>query len=674
MSLLDYARFGLKTEDFDNYDTIVGVDLGHGECAATRFDLPVKVDGSYQAVSVRPTDLYFDGDQGLKIISVLFIRNDGAVKIGPDAVGNKPSSGRLYTNFKVNPERLESGERCGGRTKKELMQLFFRELVETLLRWNPSLKERRIVLAVGCPSSPEWTDGGNDVRYAALLGEKLERKIPIVVIPESRASLLKVYRENPQRDRLVDGVIVFDHGSSTLDRTSINFRHSELSDDSIPLGASYIEENMLEHFFDEKHPRTNLRNETGSRLDLRRAKESYYTDPDKEVMASVWFSSDGVHREVTDALMTEVSAAQQIDFSTDTRSVVSGSWESICRQFYVETREAWHRKYGETFHGMILLTGGASRMGFIARIAAEVFPEATIVCDREPSFCVSRGLAYALSTDIEALRLIRSIKEKIAERVQNGVCEVQDRLKPQLTKAAYDYIHARMKEWVVNGDRISLSQMVRQTSESFRSDRGVASTIDGIVTRQIDLFVNGTDGLRRIIVESVNGVLAERYPRLVNDKVIPPFQLSDEQWEKVRTLFAGEIAFYPSSVIDNLAIDDLLTGLFKFLLGIVWGALIVVSGFVDGIWKLFTGHDPELSEKISDLYTPNKDRLLNRSGRQKFLESFEEKRDEILLQIAASIESNCLTSDQRRKIAELVNANIEPEVEAAVDVVALHFS
>ena len=674
MSQLNYERFGLRTEDFDDYDTIVGIDLGHGECAATRFDLPVKVDGAYQPRSVRPVDLYFDEDQGLKIISAIFIRNDGSVKIGPDAVGNKPSSGRLYTNFKVNPERLESGERCGDRTKKELMQLFFKALVEMLLRWNTGLKDRRLLLAVGCPSSPEWTEGGNDVRYAAILGEKLDRKIPIVIIPESRASLLKVYRENPQRERIVGGVIVFDHGSSTTDRTSINFRYSRLVDDSQPLGASYIEENMLEHFFDETHRRADLKNEAGSRLDLRRAKENYYTDPDKEVIASVWFASDGVHREVTDAMMEQVAARQQIEFSTDTCSLVSGSWETLCRDFYRKAHEGWCRTYGEEFRGMILLTGGASRMGFIPRIAAEVFPEATIVCDAEPSFCVSRGLAYAVNTDIEAMRLIQSIKAKISERVQSAIGTIQGRLKPHLARVAYDYIHLKMKEWVADGDKISLSQMVQQTSRSFKSDPAVKSRINGFVSEETDLFVNGPDGLRRIIVGAVNEVLAEKYPRLVNDQVIPPFQLSDEQWERVRMLFADEIAFYPSSVIDNLAIDDLLTGLFKVLLGIIWGVLIFTGGLFDEICKFFTGRDPELAEKVSDFYTPNKDRLLDRRDRQKFLDSFEEKRDDILTQIAASIESSCLTREQCTVIAGQVNANIEPEIEAAVDVVALHFS
>ena len=45
---------------------------------------------------------------------------------------------------------------------------------------------------------------------------------------------------------------------------------------------------------------------------------------------------------------------------------------------------------------MILMTGGASRMGFMRTQAQEIFPQAQIVMCTEPEFSIARGRCHAL--------------------------------------------------------------------------------------------------------------------------------------------------------------------------------------------------------------------------------------------------------------------------------------
>jgi hypothetical protein len=128
--MLDFGRFGIN--NVEQYDNIIGLDFGHGEVSAALW----KMNG--ENVGDKPKDLKFNSNDKGKIYTALFISNDGVSKIGDEAINNKPGTGKLYTCFKVKPSRLMKNEPFENETitKKELVQLFLREVVETLFLYN----------------------------------------------------------------------------------------------------------------------------------------------------------------------------------------------------------------------------------------------------------------------------------------------------------------------------------------------------------------------------------------------------------------------------------------------------------------------------------------------------------------------------------------------------------
>ncbi|HWT76790.1 MAG TPA: hypothetical protein VN258_18985, partial [Mobilitalea sp.] len=202
------------------------------------------------------------------------------------------------------------------------------------------------------------------------------------------------------------GAVVFDFGSSTSDSTYMYIKGSTAIDidTSEPLGGSYIEQKMLEDFFEGKRKRETLKDEENAKMDLRGIKEAHYLSPMGELAATVSFI-DGIEAKMVDQEYMEYITHQcEIAYINNERIKVGGSWVKLCRDFLFRIRELLR----SSPIGTVLLTGGASRMPFIQGLCSDAFPYAKIIVDQDPSFCVSRGLAWAGKTDLEAQKAFRS--------------------------------------------------------------------------------------------------------------------------------------------------------------------------------------------------------------------------------------------------------------------------
>lgn len=404
--MLDFSRFGINIAD--NYDNIIGLDYGHGEASAALW----KLKGGN--VGDKPKDLCFNTNDKHKILTALFITNDGTCKIGDEAIGNKPGSGKLYTCFKTRPSRLLRNELYPNdtRTKKELVQSFFREVINALYRYNEADLKGDNIIMVGCPSGSDWLENDNDIIYANILYDGLNRNLPIVIMPESRAALIKVIKERGQIN-LEKGAAVFDFGSSTADCTYIyrSGKNALYIDTSEPLGASYIEQEMLSDFFEGKHRLETLKDENNARIDLRGIKEAHYLSPESELAAVVSFV-DGVEARIVDeGFMKCITAQKELTYFNNERACVKGSWVMLCEKFFHQIKNLLRSKPV----GTVLLTGGASRMPFIYDLCSRVFLDAQLIIDHDPSYCVSRGLAWAGKTDFEAQRAFRTTLRAIRD-------------------------------------------------------------------------------------------------------------------------------------------------------------------------------------------------------------------------------------------------------------------
>jgi molecular chaperone DnaK (HSP70) len=65
---------------------------------------------------------------------------------------------------------------------------------------------------------------------------------------------------------------------------------------------------------------------------------------------------------------------------------------------------------------LILLTGGASRMGFTSELCDKVFPDTRVVRGAEPEFAIARGLAGAGRIELKTA----AFREEVGSLIASG--------------------------------------------------------------------------------------------------------------------------------------------------------------------------------------------------------------------------------------------------------------
>ena len=667
--MLDFGRFGIK--NIEQYDNIIGLDFGHGEVSAALW----KMNG--ENVGDKPKDLKFNSNDKGKIYTALFISNDGMCKIGDEAINNKPGTGRLYTCFKVKPSRLIKNEPFENDTitKKELVQLFLREVIETLFLYNSEdLKGNNIIL-VGCPSSKEWLKNNGDVEYAKILSAKFKRQIPVIVMPESRASLIKTYREKKNAVSFHDGVIVFDFGSSTLDCTYINFKENYMNDDSEPLGASYIEEKMMESFLDDKYQKKNLKDEDFAKIDLRGKKETHYLAPNGEQMAVVQFTNGLPAKMIDEDYMHNITHNQKISYSTDAVLNNCGSWADLCEKFIRRVKNnfivPFERKIQVPFKGLIILTGGASRMKFTEDICRKVFPNASFEADLSPSYCVSRGLAWAGKTDIEAQILLDETRKNIRIKISDAFNDLENSIADDISEIVFEFIRNKVEIWKEHGDSQTLQSLLDETKSEFKNYIASNKQVYDAVRKNFDTFLNGSKGLKTIIIETVNETFKDKYPNSV--KEIKPFQIDADKWANItKQLMSTDKINISQSVLNNLKIENIVLLGLKFVLTLIVGILAMPLYILDGLF------DTDMGDAFIDTFAPsweeNKNRTFPADKRRKMYTKMIEKKKNLLTAICNDIKESAMLKDEQEQITDIIMQNIDDDISEAINTISLHFS
>lgn len=332
---------------------VIGLDLGHGETAVARAVL-----GSREP----PTMLEIFGRKSL--ITALAHDMNGNTLIGEKAV-RAPDALDLEIHFKRSPSR-----------DPRLLHLreFVSRLYQELIRTGQIERSEKSWFFVGHPSGWEPKDREAYSQILANCG------IPhLTVVPESRAALVNA-RESGRvtaRELKNEYILVIDVGSSTTDFTLVKGLLEEpIGDFGYNLGGSHIDTAIFERTLANhpqreelekifvKHPR--LREL--AILTSRKSKEEYFRDPElyeKEPVPVTGDIQKYVFRPSVNGSIMEEILKQPLS-SLDERS-----W---CQYFYevvnkVKTDLAQYKP------GVVLTTGGASRMEFIQEICQEAFPE-----------------------------------------------------------------------------------------------------------------------------------------------------------------------------------------------------------------------------------------------------------------------------------------------------------
>lgn len=337
---------------------------------------------------------------------------------------------------------------------------------------------------IGCPAG--W-NAPCRARYRELL---IRAGLPNPrVISESRAAFLYAkYARTVALDvsLLSQSALVADMGSSTLDYAYIvDGRETGVGTfGENALGGGVLDAALLRRAVEQSPQRDAIRavfRESRSwysycEIEARRVKENYFTllagEDAPVVTRQLRLCYDGVQR-----ITLRLDADELEHLIGDPLPELGGfSFTAALRQ---SLENAARLTAGRT-PALLLLTGGASRMGFFRELCQQTFPGAVVVSCPEPEFSIAKGLAYAGWVD-ENLRAFRKAVEE--ELTRERIAQMADDAMPSLLPAVADILAQLMideaalpvvQQWKHGGIR-TLQEMEDQIAA--RVERVLASPL-----------------------------------------------------------------------------------------------------------------------------------------------------------------------------------------------------
>ncbi|MGE0822241.1 MAG: Hsp70 family protein [Candidatus Binatia bacterium] len=380
-----------------NDQEIIGFDLGHGETAVAL---------AMMAATTEPQIIDIQGSKS--ILTAVAQHPVRGVLIGDDAY-----LARNVTSLRIAFKSPEVDR----PDVREPTKLFVGKILDILLQDRKISGGDISLFFVGCPSG--WNAVIRD-SYAALLREAGMRQV--TVWPESRAALVYARESGYISQELAEGaILIVDIGSSTTDFTAVQNLEIRISDfGQNALGGGLIDKAMLEHTL-VTHPRAKELRKIFTNhpvyaaiceLECRKVKEMFFSNPDmwqdKPASKTVRLETNPplyIDVEMTPAVMDKLLA-------TPLPQLNNQSWQAAFHDALVHARE----RMQDSLPQLVLLTGGASRMGFTSDLCQEIFSAARVVRGAEPEFAIARGLAGAGRIELKT----KAFREEVGELINSG--------------------------------------------------------------------------------------------------------------------------------------------------------------------------------------------------------------------------------------------------------------
>ncbi len=388
----------------------IGIDIGDGESAVALLE-----ENSVIEPSILPIDGYGS------IVSIVGM-SDNEVRVGEKALLDRKVA-HLRSRFKSRYLTSDDARRD--------IERFAYGIKHQLEADNPGLFDSDCFVTVGCPAG--WSAKERE-RYAEIMRRAGLGDVHIV--SESRAAFFYAryaHELNISPEQLRETTLIIDIGSSTTDFAYIiNGRESDIGTfGDVSLGGGLIEACMLR----KAVRRSPLRSEIESvfeestswknrcELVARRLKEQYFLS-EESWQSTPCVATETIYYDEPLKLRFELNEAIM-------RDIISTPLDELHGVTFQECLNDLLRHAGNSTKDnpprLLILTGGASRMGFFREACAREFPDATIVVCPEPEFSIAKGLAYAgrvdkhledFYTDIEAFFNDGSIKKLVTDSME----------------------------------------------------------------------------------------------------------------------------------------------------------------------------------------------------------------------------------------------------------------
>lgn len=630
----------------------IGVDFGHCESAATC------LNSSHNAVErlavsaetkspVIPSAIYLTKEQierlsALKTLDdLVHVKEIGTYKIGERAQVScknfREDEGEFFQYFKCPMD--EVNKPCGktplskklNLTHQQVIAAFLYQFIDDIININTTSfageSKETLSLIVGCPSSKKWVEDSPREYYETLILNSTGVK-NVKVIEESLASMYSGLEQSNEKVRYsaAEGVMVFDFGSSTADCTYMQqgLRHFDFS---WKLGASEIEKLMLAAIQEEyedakKEPMAFTPNKkVRAEIDVRKWKEEYFKDKVEGMIPIVFNDTrSGCFLSYWDC--ERVNQLLKDDtFNTSGEFPQSGSWYDLCECFMQEAKRRLIGKPLARIDGFIspcktiILTGGASQMGFIEEIAQKVFPDATIVHNQKVcSFTVSDGLAWYSLIDAN----YDGCKERVtAEAERYTFDSLKAEILKEVTPVIKNYILLSAEKWSENPRDASLQDLQNIVTNNFLEENlpDDKKEFQNSLKRAVDIW-------NAAFINSVREQANKEAQRLFSEHISEGLNLNKD----ILTMLQRQIPQIDGTkFVQNIDVRAFSTKAIVELVSVLIGVVINwLSSECPPLAYILGGTSAVAVREILDgLTRPNETKVLNQKDRRKICSNIE---------------------------------------------------
>lgn len=637
---------------------IIGIDFGHGETSAA-----IACIHSYE---LKDVDL---GCGKKNIPSAILIReNNGEreVYIGHFAISEFEDSYDEKTDtFKCSFKEIPSSLTKHG---EDVLKSFFKSVYDTILSKNvfPDINNDNHVVAIACPSNKKkWTDGEVEL-YRKLASDA---GLPIVcyqntelpeyhisgIVRESRAAYIKAQKSSEKANYVHGGALTIDFGSSTVDLTYYNPNNNIILDDGTEkdLGAQKVELAIFNHLCKKyaslKHINETVINGDTNVTDYKVLENAYYA-----LLLKIRFQKEDYYKGV---------GGKKLKVDLDLREATHGLYdERIIERISPDHLDVLLSEYKNDIiddftkfknkHlkdlpvSMLIITGGASHMGFIRDISETIFNPIMVEMDTEPEFTISRGVTLAGQADINVARLL----EKLLRDNSIANAAIWAQVKEQAANNLADAIIKDMQNRYTklkNGE-VKTIKALSKDMKDFVSELNHNAYLNSSYANCLCAYINSS------VYHKLKTILTQFFPTIPQSRIqqISTNSQFNIEFDKNSIQAISEAVSNSVSQIE----DGFLVGAFKTLLnlGLIAGDVVVkiidsVYGVVEkGVRKIanlfgvdweqvYGNYDlGELSEALFVEYR-DEDTELNSSQRKKVYDDFISNKEKYKNKLISSI-------------------------------------
>lgn len=378
---------------------LIGIDFGHGETTASYIDLQ-----ETQPTSHSLNILDGNSEDSKKVESCVCRDKQSSVwRFARDFMDY--SSPDFNIGFKapmneITPENKEAFQ--------AFIYLVFEHILknQNFLRYDPETGERNFSLYMACPSGWNKDDKTQIHQYLEFFKEIIPAEW---VIKESDAAYYKFKDKKAFQSK---SVLVIDIGSSTIDFTSYNEKGRNLTE-GYKHGASRVERDIFKYFEQtnevscaaiqelkdaiQQDEYKNIRWKNAIIHYIKELKEEFYT---KEF---VYLSLDIKNSRILPGLKKRLFDDIAIDKSLLEETILLSYIDALRNDFTTISAQVQPE--------IVVLTGGASRMPWLQMLVKDVFAQAKVLKDNNPSYVVSDGIvAYAFANYLRDKKLREALE------------------------------------------------------------------------------------------------------------------------------------------------------------------------------------------------------------------------------------------------------------------------